>query len=99
MAQSVSLFATQTEGAELEHKHRAEANYCFSGEGELVGVLLGRIFPLRPETTHVLDQHDRHIVRALKGDLRLVSVFNPVLVGGETHNADGSFERMSRTRS
>jgi L-ectoine synthase len=30
-------------------------------------------------------------VRAVKGDLRLVCVFNPPLVGDETHRDDGSY--------
>jgi L-ectoine synthase len=92
---------TVNEGAEMElqYKHHVEANYCFSGEGELVEVFSGRVFPIRPGTIYVLDQHDRHIIRALKGDLRLVCVFNPALAGGETHTADGSFEPISQARS
>ncbi|MEX5542106.1 ectoine synthase [Pseudomonas poae] len=35
----------------------------------------------------MLDQHDRHFLRAGKGqDLILVSVFNPPLRGDERHN-------------
>jgi len=84
---------TVLEGAELEleYKHHVEANYCFGGEGEVVELSSGHIFPLQPGTVYVLDQHDRHIVRARKGNLRLVCVFNPALAGGETHASDGSF--------
>ncbi|WP_153102206.1 ectoine synthase [Paraburkholderia hayleyella] len=84
---------TVKEGAEqiLEYKHHIEANYCFAGEGEVVDVASGITYPLRPGTIYVLDKHDRHILRALKGDLRLVCVFNPALAGAETHQADGSY--------
>jgi L-ectoine synthase len=85
---------TVAEGSELElqYRHHVEANYCFGGEGEVVDLTSGHIYRLCPGTIYVLDQHDRHIVRALKGDLRLVCVFNPALAGDETHTPDGSFE-------
>ncbi|WJF91651.1 ectoine synthase [Paraburkholderia bonniea] len=84
---------TVAEGAEqiLEYKHHIEANYCFAGEGEVVDVATGKTYPLRPGSIYVLDKHDRHILRALKGDLRLVCVFNPPLAGDETHEDDGSY--------
>jgi L-ectoine synthase len=87
---------TVPEGTELEmkYKHHIEANYCLAGEGEgeVVDLATGQTHPLRPGSIYVLDQHDRHILRALKGDLRLVCVFNPLLVGDETHREDGSYD-------
>jgi L-ectoine synthase len=81
------------EGSELElhYKHHIEANYCFGGEGEVVDVATGAAFPIKAGTLYALDRHDRHIVRALKGDLRLVCIFTPALSGRETHRADGSY--------
>jgi L-ectoine synthase len=38
----------------------------------------------------VLDQHDRHILRA-HTHLVLVCTFWPALTGGEKHDADGSY--------
>jgi hypothetical protein len=57
--------------------------------------ITSQICPLRTGTIHVLDQHGRNIIRALKGDLRLVCVFNPDLAGDETHTGDGSFKPTS----
>lgn len=84
---------TVFEGSELhlEYKHHYEANYCFAGEGEVVDVSTGTVHPITPGTIYVLDKHDKHILRATKGDLKLVCVFNPPLVGTETHAADGSY--------
>lgn len=81
------------EGAELKlhYKHHIEANYCFEGEGEVVNLADGTVHPIRPGTIYTLDKHDQHILRATKGDLRLVCVFNPPLSGKETHDADGSY--------
>jgi L-ectoine synthase len=89
---------TVTEGSalELEYRHHVEANFCFAGEGEVTDVASGRSFLLRPGTVYVLDRHDRHIVRALRGDLRLVCVFRPALAGDETHTPDGSYEAPTR---
>lgn len=81
------------EGAELHlhYKNHFETNYCFAGEGEVVNVATGEVFPIRPGTLYALDQHDEHILRAIKGDLRLVCTFTPPLKGTETHSADGSY--------
>jgi L-ectoine synthase len=81
------------EGTEqrLHYKHHTEANYCFAGEGEVVEVATGRTWPLRPGSLYVLDKHDEHILRAIKGDLRLVCIFVPALTGTETHRSDGSY--------
>jgi len=80
-------------GAELKlhYKHHIEANYCFEGEGEVVNLANGELHSIRPGTLYTLDRHDPHILRATKGDLRLVCVFNPPLSGRETHDADGSY--------
>ncbi|MFM0240409.1 ectoine synthase [Paraburkholderia phytofirmans] len=77
---------------ELQYRHHVEANYCFGGEGEVVDLASGERFELRPGSVYVLDKHDRHLVRAVKGDLRLVCVFTPALAGEETHTADGGYE-------
>jgi L-ectoine synthase len=81
------------EGTEqrLEYKHHLEANYCIAGEGEVVDLRTGAVHPLRPGTLYALDKNDAHIVRATRGDLRVVCVFNPPLAGDETHRPDGSY--------
>jgi L-ectoine synthase len=82
------------EGSEsrLRYKHHLETNYCVAGEGEVVDVATGETFQIRPGTIYALDQHDEHILRATRGDLHLVCVFNPPIAGTETHNADGGYE-------
>jgi L-ectoine synthase len=86
------------EGSEqrLHYKHHLEANYCISGEGEVVDVKSGRTYPIRPGTLYALDRHDEHILRATSGDLHLVCVFNPPLAGPEKHQADGSYAASAK---
>ena len=40
---------------------------------------------------YALDKNDAHILRATRGDLKLVCVFFPALTGSETHCPDGSY--------
>jgi L-ectoine synthase len=85
------------EGCEnhLKYEHHFETNYCFAGEGEVVDLATGATYAIRPGTIYALDQHDEHIVRATKGDLRLVCVFSPPVVGTETHNAEGGYDLLT----
>ena len=76
---------------ELEYRHHFEACYCIEGHGEVVDCRTGTTHPLAPFTMYALDRHDRHVLRALDGQMRLVCVFNPPLQGQESHRADGSY--------
>jgi L-ectoine synthase len=53
------------------------------------GASCGRIYKITPGTLYVLDRHDRHLLRA-KTALKLACVFNPPLIGGESHDEDGA---------
>jgi len=74
----------------LWYKHHVEANYVIDGEGEVENLATGEVFPLGPGTIYVLDQHERHRLRAATR-LRLVCVFTPPLTGRETHDPDGAY--------
>lgn len=73
------------------YKNHVEAVYCVEGEGEVETIQDGKVYPLKPGTLYALDKHDRHYLRALGSDLRLLCVFNPPLVGDEVHDEDGSY--------
>lgn len=69
----------------LQYRKHLEACYCIGGSGE-VQDMEGRIYPIKPGVIYVLDQHDRHYLRAsATEDLILVSIFNPPLEGTERH--------------
>ena len=69
------------EGAELhlECKNHLDSNYCIESEGEVVDVATGEVWPIRPGVMDELNKHDRHILRAIKGDPRLICTFTPAL--------------------
>ena len=75
----------------LWYKNHLESNYVIEGEGEVENLATGEVFPLAPGTIYVLDQHERHRLKAHTA-MRLVCVFTPALTGRETHDADGSYE-------
>lgn len=72
------------------YKHHIEAVYCIEGQGTLVDLATGVEHPVAAGTMYLLDQHDRHVVRA-RTDLRMVCVFNPPCTGTEVHDADGAY--------
>lgn len=79
-------------GAELalHYQNHIEAVYCIAGEGEIVDLAGRETHRISPGTLYVLDQHDKHILRAFD-ELQLACVFNPPLMGREVHNADGAY--------
>jgi L-ectoine synthase len=72
------------------YRHHLEAVYCIAGRGTVETEDDGRSYPIEPGTVYALDRHDRHVLRA-ETELRLICVFNPPLVGTETHGPDGAY--------
>ena len=74
------------------YKNHFEVVYCLEGEGEIECLSDGVVHPIAPGTTYVLDQHDRHVLRA-KTKMVNACVFSPALHGKEVHDADGAYPR------
>lgn len=74
----------------MHYQNHLESVYIISGEGELENRSTGEIFPLRPGTLYVLDQHDQHTVRTTT-EITCACVFNPPLHGREVHDASGAY--------
>ena len=74
----------------LQYKNHVEANLVLEGEGTVEDLATGEVHALAPGTLYVVYPTDRHVVRAIT-DVRLISIFNPPIVGDETHDADGGY--------
>jgi L-ectoine synthase len=74
----------------MHYQHHLEAVYCIAGEGEVETVADGKVYLIRPGTLYVLDQNDKHILRA-RTEIQFACVFNPPLHGKETHDATGAY--------
>lgn len=81
------------EGADfrMHYQNHLESVYCMSGEGEVETLSDGKVYPIKPGTIYILDQHDEHFLRARK-EMKMACVFNPPLHGTEVHNAEGAYE-------
>ncbi|WP_099156887.1 ectoine synthase [Virgibacillus ndiopensis] len=76
------------------YKNHIEAVYCIEGEGEIEKVETGDVYQIKAGTMYTLDEYDKHILRA-KTQMRMVCVFNPPLVGRETHNKEGYYPLLT----
>lgn len=81
------------EGADFQmhYQNHLESVYCMSGEGEVETLSDGKVYPIKPGTVYILNEHDKHILRATK-EMKMACVFNPPVIGNEVHNKDGAYE-------
>lgn len=77
------------------YKNHVEAVYCVAGRGEIEDLSTGQVHQISDGTMYALDDHDRHVLRAFE-ELRLICVFNPPCVGGETHDEDGAYPLLAQ---
>jgi len=75
------------------YKNHLESVYCIEGEGEIEEED-GTVHKITPGTIYILDKHDKHKLRA-KTQLRMMCVFNPPLVGKETHDENGVYPLLT----
>jgi L-ectoine synthase len=72
------------------YQNHLESVFCMEGEGEVQNLDDGEVHPITPGTIYILDQNDRHLLRA-KTQLKLACVFNPPLHGKEIHDENGVY--------
>lgn len=84
------------EGTETSmwYKHHVEAVYCIEGEAELTDLETGEVHTITPGTLYALDGQEKHILRVIK-EFRAICVFNPPLVGEETHDEEGVYPLLT----
>ncbi len=74
----------------LWYKNHWEANYIVSGSGEVRDLTTGEGHGIAPGVIYTVGPQDRHMIVAAE-DLRIISVFNPAVVGDEVHDEDGAY--------
>lgn len=72
------------------YKNHLEACYCIKGKGELIDLSTGIKTLIVPDVVYILDSHDNHTFEAIE-DTVLISIFNPPLIGHETHDKNGNY--------
>lgn len=75
---------------QMHYQNHLESVYCISGKGEVETLDDGEKYAIEPGTIYVLNNHDKHTLRAFE-ELTLACVFNPPLNGKEVHNEEGAY--------
>ena len=78
---------------EMHYQNHLEAVYCIEGKGTVTVVETGKVFDIEAGTVYALDQNDRHILTA-ESSMRMICIFNPPLVGPESHDENGAYPLM-----
>jgi len=78
----------------MRYTNHLEAVYCIEGKGRITDLATGEEHAIEVGTIYALDQHDEHILHADER-LRMVCVFNPPIVGPETHDESGAYPLMT----
>lgn len=73
------------------YKNHMEAVYCVAGDGEIEDLKTGKVHPIKDGTMYLLNEHDEHLLRGGKEDMRLICTFTPPVTGRETHDEDGAY--------
>ena len=80
------------ESSDLWYKNHWEANYVRSGRGVLEDRGTGEQWPLAPGVLYCVGPTDRHrVTRSPGSGMRIISIFNPPILGEETHDEDGAY--------
>src|SRR5262249_31288379 len=77
------------------YQNHLESVYCLEGSGTLEDLATGKTYPIKPGTLYALDKHDRHRLK-VTSRMRVICAFVPPLVGGEIHDAQGSYPMLQR---
>jgi len=75
---------------DLWYKNHVEANFVIAGHPKVENRDTGESWELEPRDLYVVGPEDRHRI-SNPGDVHVLSVFNPPLVGNETHDEDGAY--------
>ena len=76
--------------ANLWYRNHVEANFILEGEGSVEDLSTGEKWELSPGSLYVVGPRDRHRMSA-DTDVYLMAIFNPPLVGDETHDEQGGY--------
>ncbi len=73
------------------YKNHLESCFCVEGKGIIHNLDNGDMHTITPGTIYILNNHDNHEFEALEETV-LLSVFNPPIVGDESHDENGNYK-------
>ncbi len=75
---------------EMHYQNHLEAVYCIEGKGTLKDISNDCEHQIEAGTMYALSGNEKHVLVA-EEQMRMVCVFNPPVVGPETHDANGVY--------
>jgi len=79
---------------EIHYQNHLEAVYCIQGKGQVKVVETGEVYEIHAGTVYALDGNEKHLLSA-ETEMRMVCIFNPALVGPETHDENGVYPLLT----
>ncbi|MEZ6132582.1 MAG: ectoine synthase [Planctomycetaceae bacterium] len=83
---------------EMHYQNHLEAVYCIEGTGILRDITNDREYRIQAGTMYALSGNEKHILTATE-QMRMICVFNPPLVGPETHDENGVYPLLEQSCS
>ena len=74
----------------MHYQHHLEAVYCIQGRGRIRDLTNHSVFEVEVGTMYALSGNEQHELIADE-EMRMVCVFNPPVVGTETHDTTGAY--------
>jgi L-ectoine synthase len=79
---------------EMHYQNHLEAVYCIEGKGRLIDLANVKEYEIQAGTMYALSGNERHVLIA-EQQMRMICVFNPPLVGPETHDENGVYQLLN----
>ena len=74
----------------MHYQNHLEAVYCIQGKGRIRDLTNNQNYELEAGTMYALSGNEQHELIADE-EMRMVCVFNPPVVGTETHDENGAY--------
>lgn len=79
---------------EMHYQNHLEAVYCIEGSGTVTEIDSGKTHALQAGTVYALNENDHHRLEA-HTTMRMICVFNPALLGPESHDSSGAYPLLA----
>ncbi len=83
----------------IHYQNHLEAVYCIEGKGRIKDLTHdGEVHEIEAGTMYALNENEKHLLIA-DTQMRMICVFNPPLVGPETHDENGVYPLLAASSS
>jgi L-ectoine synthase len=80
----------------IHYQNHLEAVYCIEGKGRINDLTNDEVHEIEAGTMYALNGNENHLLIA-DTPMRMICVFNPPLVGPETHDENGVYPLLTES--